>query len=371
MKKARVLQLFQPCLLLWNLLACGVLVANGFDVPGVQRSALSHVSQRRHAGESQKSNEQRLVSNRSPFTLASAKQSAVGANSARRAYQGFDMALKGGAIAPDVEKTKVIGAKSDAEKSIGRELVAEFLGTYLIIQLGCGVVCTSKYFPASAHSLFSVAVIWGFAITASIYSFTGISGAHFNPAITLAMTIFRGAKNAWNKVIPFMVAQLGGAVAASYVNHKIFSSSMDALAASMQLKRGMPGCTSVLGGAYGMYFGGVVSTSTALALEILGTSILSFVVFSLTNDRNKEVPKKAVPPLVGMTVACLVCIMAPLTQAGFNPARDFGPRLVTWFFGWGRAASFQGWWVYTLGPVVGALLGAFVAEEIVWKSPEK
>ena len=104
----------------------------------------------------------------------------------------------------------------------------------------------------------------------------------------------------------------------------------------------------------------------ALFTEAYGTSILAFVIFSLTHKQNTYTQNKnasiVIPPLIGGTVAILISVIAPLTQAGFNPARDFGPRLVTAFMGWGKNVAFKGWWVYVLGPILGALIGGWFAD---------
>lgn len=93
--------------------------------------------------------------------------------------------------------------------------------------------------------------------------------------------------------------------------------------------------------------------------------MLAFVIFALTHHRNTDSQKNVyIPPLIGSCVGALIVLIAPLTQAGFNPARDFGPRIVAYLAGWGEIA-FQGWWVYVVAPIVGAPVGAFVADKIL------
>ena len=102
----------------------------------------------------------------------------------------------------------------------------------------------------------------------------------------------------------------------------------------------------------------------------MGTAILAFVIFALTNKKNettKESPM-LVPPLIGATVGGLISVIAPLTQAGFNPARDFGPRIIALFAGWGKAVAMKGWWVYVLGPIIGAPIGGFIADKLLYPS---
>jgi glycerol uptake facilitator protein len=258
-----------------------------------------------------------------------------------------------------------------SQVSFAKKLLAEFLGTYLIVQIGCGVVCSAKYTSAFGETLFPVAMIWGIAVSLAIYTMSPLdSGAHFNPAVTVAMTILRGkAANGMTflKIIPYILAQVLGAALASLGNYAIFGSSIAAYETSHSIIRGTAASASTIWGAFGEYWS-VPSAQVAFGVEALGTAILSFVIFNLTNPRNKKgPPPAAIPALIGMTVTALISVLAPLTQAGFNPARDFGPRLVTAFVGgWGSTISFQGWWVYVFGPIFGALVGGFVAEKIVW-----
>ena len=88
------------------------------------------------------------------------------------------------------------------------------------------------------------------------------------------------------------------------------------------------------------------------------------MIFSLTNEKNSTSKGGYVPLLIGSTVASLIATLAPLTQAGFNPARDFGPRIVAFLAGW-KTVAFQGWWVYLLGPIVGAIAGATLADKVL------
>jgi glycerol uptake facilitator protein len=97
--------------------------------------------------------------------------------------------------------------------------------------------------------------------------------------------------------------------------------------------------------------------------ETLGTLILALAVFALTDPRNRDAPAaKLAPVFIGLTVAILISVIAPLTQACFNPARDFGPRLVAYFAGWGEIAlpgpRPTGFFtVYIIAPILGAVLG--------------
>lgn len=92
--------------------------------------------------------------------------------------------------------------------------------------------------------------------------------------------------------------------------------------------------------------------------------MLAFVIFSLTNKNNDcQKNKVFIPPLIGATVGALIAVIAPITQAGFNPARDFGPRIIAWLAGW-KGVAFTKWWLYVLAPLVGAPIGAILAEKL-------
>lgn len=107
-----------------------------------------------------------------------------------------------------------------------------------------------------------------------------------------------------------------------------------------------------------------IGSGVAFLVEALGTAVLSFVIFSLTNKKNSTAKSGYIPLLIGATVASLIASLAPLTQAGFNPARDFGPRIVAFLAGW-KTVAFQGWWVYVFGPIFGAVVGATLADKVL------
>jgi len=108
---------------------------------------------------------------------------------------------------------------------------------------------------------------------------------------------------------------------------------------------------------------------TAMLGEAIGTAFLACFVFSLTEPRNGEAPRFMAPLFIGLTVSIIISIIAPLTQAGLNPARDFGPRLVAFIFGWGEIAipgPRNGFFtVYILSPIIGAVFGAGVYQLMV------
>ena len=113
-----------------------------------------------------------------------------------------------------------------------------------------------------------------------------------------------------------------------------------------------------------------VSLPLAIGAEAIGTFLLVLMIFALTEKSNEGRPSSSSAPLfIGLTVSSCICLVAPLTQAGLNPARDFGPRMVAWAFGWGKAAFPDAvggfFWVYIIGPVVGAILSSLLFTRVM------
>jgi len=259
-------------------------------------------------------------------------------------------------------------------------MIAECFGTMVLVLLGCGAVHASVLTGAQS-GIWQVAVVWGIAIMLAVYTVDSISGAHINPAMTIAFAIWE--RHPWPLVVPYVLSQLVGAFIAAAVLFFLFSGFIAAKESEKQVVRGEPG-SIVTAMCYGEYFpnpGSLASGdapydaashnkprsrfshSQAWLAECLGTAVLAIVVFALTDPRNLARPQSNLAPIfIGLTVSALISVLAPLTQACFNPARDFGPRLFAYFAGWGTVAipgpSDVSWLtVYVLAPIVGAILG--------------
>lgn len=259
---------------------------------------------------------------------------------------------------------------------LGRVLIAEAIGTYMLVLFGTGVVAAAVITGAQV-GLWQVAVVWGFGVTLAIYTTAAISGAHLNPAISLAFAIFRRSEFPFSRMFPYWGAQLLGAIAAGLTVLAVFAPFVERFEEMNGYIRGMPGSQhSAM--IFGEYFPdanmigtdavarALVSAPVAAVVEGLGTAILALVIFSLADRRNAALPNKGLAPFfIGFTVAVLISVFAPITQAGWNPARDFGPRIVAFFAGWGSIAipgPSGGFWAYIVGPLVGAPIGAAVHE---------
>jgi glycerol uptake facilitator protein len=269
---------------------------------------------------------------------------------------------------------------------------AVVLGTFILVFFGCGAV-HSAALTGALTGLWQVAIVWGVAIMVAIYVVGNISGAHINPAITLALALWR--KFPWAEVPGYVLSQLLGAALAALVLFGLYSPFLEAREREHGVVRGEAG-SETTAMCYGEYFpnpgnaqppktfstvsssinDGGISTEparpasrftleAAFLAEVLGTALLSLVVFALTDERNRATPLSRLGPVfIGLTVSILIAVIAPLTQACFNPARDVGPRVVAYFAGWGPVAipgPRPGFWlVYIVAPLVGGALGGAV-----------
>jgi glycerol uptake facilitator protein len=253
-------------------------------------------------------------------------------------------------------------------------LTGECLGTFLLVLFGTGSVATAVL-TGALQGLWQVAVIWGFGVSLAIYCSATLSGAHLNPAVTLAVALFRGDQFPARRIVPYWLAQLVGAMTAGLVVLVVWGPYLTRFEANEGLIRGAPGSERAAM-IFGQYFPNpaifgtgpdaqaLTSPLEAMLVEGFGTAILVFVIFALTDPKNQAAPNRGmVPFFIGFTVAILICLFAPITQAGWNPARDLGPRLVAWAAGFGGIAipgPRGGFWIYLLGPCLGAVSGAFL-----------
>ena len=255
-----------------------------------------------------------------------------------------------------------------------RALVAEAVGTYLLVLFGTGSVAAAVLTGAQV-GLWQVAVVWGFGVALAISVSARHSGAHLNPAVTLAFALTRRGAFPWARVLPYCGAQLAGAVLAGATVAALFWPFLLRFEAREGLVRGQSGSERAAM-VFGQYFPNpalfgtdatawaLVSPLTATLVEAFGTAVLVFVIFALTDPDNRAAPGANLAPFfIGFTVAVLISLFAPITQAGWNPARDLGPRLVALALGWGEIAlpgPRWGFLAYLVGPLVGGPLGGWL-----------
>jgi glycerol uptake facilitator protein len=265
--------------------------------------------------------------------------------------------------------------------SLAARCLAECVGTFILVFFGCGAIHAAVLTGAQS-GLWQVAIVWGVGVMLAVYVVGGISGAHINPAITVALATW--GRFSWRDVGPYILAQVAGAFLAAAVLFGFFNAFL-AEKEKEKGTRGQPG-SEITAMCYGEYFPNptaseritqayqqgdqtvlnhFVSEPLAFGIEVIGTLLLALVVFAVTDDRNQAAPlSRLAPVFMGLTVAVLISVLGPLTQSCLNPARDFGPRLFTYLAGWGsiaipgRGMGFLT--AYIIAPILGAIAGGLL-----------
>ncbi len=246
-----------------------------------------------------------------------------------------------------------------------REMLAEFLGTFVLIVFGVGVVAQVVLSKGAAGSYLSINIAWGLAVTMGCYVCAGVTGAHLNPAVTLGLAVHR--KFPWAKVVPYAAAQFAGAFAASAVVYATYREALAAFDGGVRHVVG-PQATAGIWATYPQPFlsvfpGGFVD-------QVVGTALLFAVILGVTDGRNQPAPSGLVPVIVGLLVVLIGATFGFNSGYAINPARDFGPRLFTAIAGWGSEvfrAGHSWWWVPIVAPCVGAIAGGWAYDLLVGK----
>lgn len=248
------------------------------------------------------------------------------------------------------EKTEAAPAPAARTPSLLGELCAEFAGTLVLILFGVGVVAQVTTTPDGSNGEYdSIAWAWGIGVMLGVYVAGRISGAHINPAVTVAFALYDGFP--WRKVAPFVLAQTLGAFVAALivrVTYADFIRSVDPdLTETQTIFSTLPGDP--------------VSIPSAFLDQVVGTAILVFVIFALVHPRNKGPMANMAPFMIGMIVVGIGMAFGANAGYAINPARDFGPRLASWMTGydtaWVTGDGTPYWWLPIVAPVVGAVVG--------------
>ncbi|TDE29618.1 MIP/aquaporin family protein [Actinomadura sp. 6K520] len=242
---------------------------------------------------------------------------------------------------------------------LAREMAAEFAGTMILILFGVGVVAqvvagSGLGEPQSLGDHDSIAWAWGIGVTLGVYVSARISGGHINPAVTVALAVFKGFP--WRKVLPYCFAQVLGAFVAALIVRWNYSEILQKFDPGLTEKSHivfstMPGNGTLPIGTWG-----------AFRDQIIGTAILLFLVLALTDLRNAPPLANLAPFIIGLIVVGIGMAFGSAAGYAINPARDLGPRLVQWLTGYDSPWSDQYgnlyFWVPIAGPLIGGVLGA-------------
>lgn len=243
-------------------------------------------------------------------------------------------------------------------KTLLAEMLAEFLGTAVLIAFGSGVVAMVVLFGAGTpgevvHGGWTnINLGWGLGVTFGIYLAGRISGAHLNPAVTLTLAVFRGFP--WRKVIPYWLAQTAGAFTAAAL---VFIEYRPAFRKADPLLNHTANVFTTFPAFPELPWAGFLD-------QVLGTALLLLLVFAII-DENNQFTGNLAPVLVGLVVVAIGTSFGSLHGYAINPARDFGPRLLTVLAGFSKNGLTDGsgvWWIPVVGPLVGGLLGGGLYE---------
>jgi glycerol uptake facilitator protein len=240
------------------------------------------------------------------------------------------------------------------------ELSAEMLGTFTLIIFGVGVVAQTVLTPFTAGAQ-SIHWAWGIGVMMGVYVAGGISGAHINPAVTLAFAVRRGFP--WAKVLPYWGAQVLGAFLAALVVRWNFWEAFDKFDPAKGTKSQVVFSTLPGNGVL------PVSQLGAFRDQIIGTGILVMVIFAIVDTRNLAPGANLAPLIIGLLVVGIGMAIGAAAGYAINPARDLGPRLASYITGWSDAWKDQRGdfyaWVPIAGPFIGGVLGAFVYDGFI------
>jgi glycerol uptake facilitator protein len=239
-------------------------------------------------------------------------------------------------------------------KRLLAELIAEAFGTFVLILFGTGVVAMVVLFGRGApgevvHGGFTnITFAWGLGVTFGIYVSARISGAHLNPAVTLALAVFRGFS--WSKVLPYSLAQTAGAFLAAgvvYMNYRpAFLKTDPDLSRTAGVFATFPTFPDV--------------PMAGFLDQVIGTALLLLLIFALSDESNLAPPPFLGPVMVGLVVVGIGMAFGGLHGYAINPARDFGPRLLTVVAGFRNNGLTDGtnqFLVPLVAPLLGGLIG--------------
>jgi aquaporin Z len=221
---------------------------------------------------------------------------------------------------------------------LAKPLAAEFIGTFWLVLAGCGSAVLAASFPEVGIGLLGVSLAFGLTVLTMAYAIGHISGCHLNPAVSIGLAV--AGRFRWSEVLPYVVAQVAGAIVAALVLWLIAS--------------GKPGF-SLAGGlaanGFGAHSPGGYSLLAGFTSEVVLTMMFLFIILGSTDDR---APRGFAPIAIGLGLTLIHLLGIPVTNLSVNPARSTGPALVVG--GWALGQL----WLFWIAPIVGAVVGAGV-----------
>lgn len=242
------------------------------------------------------------------------------------------------------------------------ECISEFIGSWVLIFIGAGCVA-SLVLNGAPVSQWEISIIWGLGVTMAIYITGAVSGTHINPAVTLALAVYRGFPK--EKIFGYIVSQFLGCFAGAATTYMLYKNAFLEFEKANNIVRGSVQSLADAG-IFSTYPRSYLNNFEAMLVEIVITMFLVMVIFAVGEERNTGAPKSNLAPImIGITIAIIGSSFGSLTGFAMNPARDFGPKVFAMMAGWGKMALGVNnyFWVPIVGPIIGALLGGFVYDK--------
>ncbi|XP_068954251.1 aquaporin-9 [Petaurus breviceps papuanus] len=238
-----------------------------------------------------------------------------------------------------------------------KETVAEFLGTFMMVFLGCGSVAQAVLSRGAAGGVITINIGFSLAVVMAVYVAGGVSGGHINPAVSFAMCLYGRMK--WYKFPFYMAAQFLGAFLAAAGLFGVYYDALMSFAGGKLIITG-ENATAQIFATYPVQY---LTVGNEFADQVVSSTILLIVVFAIFDEKNWRVPKGLEPIVIGLLILLLSSSLGLNSGCAMNPARDLSPRLFTALAGWGFEVFTAGhyfWWIPIVGPFLGGALGGFI-----------
>ncbi|XP_015198746.1 aquaporin-9b isoform X4 [Lepisosteus oculatus] len=241
------------------------------------------------------------------------------------------------------------------KNSIVKEALAEFLGTFVLILFGCGSVAQTVLSRGAVGEMLTIHIGFTLGVTMAVYVAGGVSGAHVNPAVSLAMLVLGKLKLV--KFPVYVLAQFLGAFAGAAAVYGLYYDAFMDYTNGILIVTG-PNATAHI---FASYPGRHLSILNGFIDQVIGTGALVLCILAIVDGKNNGAPKGMEPLVIGLIIMAIGVSMGLNCGYPINPARDLGPRLFTAVAGWGRdvfSAGRNWWWIPVSGPLVGGVVGA-------------
>ncbi|XP_020334720.1 aquaporin-9-like isoform X1 [Oncorhynchus kisutch] len=271
----------------------------------------------------------------------------------------------------ELEGKRKIKEQCALRKDIIKEFLAEFLGIFVLILFGCGSVAQTVLSKGALGEPLTIHIGFTLGVMMAVYVAGGVSGAHVNPAVSLAMVVL--GKLPIKKFPVYVAAQFLGAFAGSCAVYGLYYDALMEHTGGVMQVTGINATANI----WASYPAKHISVLGGFVDQVIGTAALILCILAIIDGKNIGAPKGMEPLCIGLIIMAIGVSMGLNCGYPINPARDLGPRLFTAVAGWGMEVFRAGgcwWWIPVAGPMVGGVVGAaiyFLFIELHHAEPEK